>query len=96
MEIITPKTLAQIQGTIKSARDSVWVITDEIQKLAAGELPNKSIKGNIERNVAHLNLVVSDAEIANSGENIADLNAAIAAGQAKLDAVVWPVDEGSV
>ena len=54
----TPKTLAQIQDTIKAARDSVWVITDEIKKLTAGESPTKSHKGNIDRNVEHLKLVV--------------------------------------
>jgi hypothetical protein len=89
----TPKTLAQIQGTIRSARDSVWVITDEIEKLTAGASPNKNNKGNIERNVGHLKLVVADTEIVNSGEDIADLIAAIATGEAKLVEAIWPVDE---
>jgi hypothetical protein len=86
----TPKTLAQIQATIRAARDSVYVITEQIEKLAAGETPNKNIKGNLERNVGHLKLVVSDNEIANSGENIADLQAAITAGDAKLASETWP------
>lgn len=89
----TPKTLAQIQGTIRSARDSVWVITDEIEKLTAGASPNKNNKGNIERNVGHLKLVVADTEIVNSGEDIADLIAAIATGETKLAEAIWPVDE---
>ena len=89
----TPKTLAQIQGTIRSARDSVWVITDEIEKLTAGASPNKNNKDNIERNVGHLKLVVADTEIVNSGEDIADLIAAIATGEAKLAEAIWPVDE---
>ena len=86
----TPRTLAQIQGTIKVARDSVWVITDEIKKLTAGESPNKRHKGNLDRNVGHLKLVVADTEIVNSGEDIADLIAAIATGEAKLAENIWP------
>lgn len=89
----TPKTLAQIQGTIRAARDSVWVITDEIEKLTAGASPNKNNKGNIDRNVEHLKLVVADAEIVDSGEDIADIIAAIATGEAKLAEAIWPVDE---
>ena len=88
----TPKTLEQIQGTIRAARDSVWVITDQIEKLTAGETPNNNSKGNIERNVSHLKLVVSDTEITNSGENISDLTAAIAAGEAKLAENIWPAE----
>ena len=92
----TPRTLAQIQGTIRSARDSVWVITDEIEKLTAGASPNKNNKGNIDRNVEHLRLVVADTELVNSGEDIADLIAAIAAGEAKLAENIWPAaDEES-
>lgn len=87
----TPRTLAQIQGIINSARDSVWVITDEIEKLTAGAaLPNENNKGNIDRNVEHLKLIVADKEIVNSGEDIADLIAAIATGEAKLAENIWP------
>ena len=91
----TPKTLAQIQDTIKAARDSVWVITDEIKKLTAGESPTKSHKGNIDRNVEHLKLVVADTEIVNSGEDIADLIAAIATGEAKLAENIWPAADNT-
>lgn len=80
-----PMTQEQILGTIRAARDSVWVITDSLEKLAANNnnLTNE-LKGNIERNVGHLKLVVSNPEIANSGENISDLNQAIADGEAVL------------
>jgi hypothetical protein len=90
-----PKTLVQIQGTIKSARDSVWVITDEIQKMTAGASPNKEHKGNLDRNVEHLKLVVADTEIVNSGEDIADLIAAIATGEAKLAENIWPAADNT-
>lgn len=80
----TPRTLEQIQGTIRSARDSVWVVTDEIQKLTErGELTEDG-RGNIERNVGHLKLVVADTELVASGEDISDLLAAITAGEAEL------------
>jgi hypothetical protein len=87
-----PRTLEQIQGTIRAARDSVWVVTDEIEKLAAGQPANNERKGNIERNVAHLKLIVADQEIIDSGEDIADLIAAIAAGEAKLAEAIWPTE----
>jgi hypothetical protein len=81
----TPRTLEQIQGTIRAARDSVWVVTDEIQKLTErGELTTEG-RGNIERNVGHLKLVVADPEITESGEDINDLLAAITAGEAELN-----------
>jgi hypothetical protein len=85
-----PRTLEEIQSTIRAARDSVWVITDQIEKLAAGETPDTNIQGNIERNVSHLELVVADTKIVNSGENISDLVAAIASGREKLAENIWP------
>lgn len=86
----TPRTLEQIQGTIKAARDSVWVITDTIEKLAAGKPASEELKGNIERNVGHLKHVVSAQDLLDSGEDIADLQAAIVAGEAKLAENIWP------
>lgn len=79
------KTLEQIQGTIRAARDSVWVINDELQKLSeAGTLTDNN-RGNIQRNVAHLKLVVADPQISESGEEIDDLNIAISAGETALE-----------
>lgn len=86
------RTLEQIQATIRAARDSVWVVNDEIQKLADGQPATKERKGNIDRNVAHLKLVVADPEIVASGEDIADLQAAIVAGEAKLAENIWPAE----
>ena len=84
-----PRTLEQIQGTIRAARDSVWVIQDTIQQLADGKPANTERKGNIERNVSHLKIVTADQEIIDSGEDIADLLAAIVAGDAKLAENIW-------
>jgi hypothetical protein len=86
-------TLEEIQGTIRAARDSVWVIEDTIQKLSDGETPDKEKKGNLERNVGHLKIVVGSADVVASGEDISDLNAAIAAGEAKLSQNIWPTDD---
>jgi hypothetical protein len=77
-------TQEEIQGTIKAARDSVWVIDDSLEKLANGAAATNEIKGNIDRNVSHLKLVVGNPEIANSGEDISDLYQAITDGEAKL------------
>lgn len=77
-------TLEEIQGTIKAARDSVWVIEDSLQQLTEGAEPSDEIKNAIDRNVSHLKLVVANTEITNSGEDISDINAAITAGEAKL------------
>lgn len=77
-------TQEQIQGTIKAARDSVWVVNDSLEKLTNGAEPTDEIKGNIDRNVSHLKLVVGNPEITNSGEDISDLYQAITAGEAKL------------
>lgn len=85
-----PRTLEEIQGTITAARDSIWVVNETLSQLAAGEQPNQERKGNLERNVGHLKLVVADEEIVNSGEDISDLHAAITAGESKLAENIWP------
>lgn len=86
------RTNEQILVTITAARDSVWVIEDAIEKLNGGKTPSKEIRGNIDRNVSHLKLVVSDEEIVNSGEDIADIHEAIVVGEAKLAEDIWPSD----
>lgn len=77
-------TQEEIQGTIRAARDSVWVVNDSLEKLTNGAEPTDEIKSDIDRNVSHLKLVVANPEIANSGEDISDLYQAITAGEAKL------------
>ena len=80
----TPRTIEEIRGTIRAARDSVWVISDEIAKLTTrGQLTDDG-RGNLERNVGHLQLVVASTEIIESGEDISDLHSAIAAGEQAL------------
>ena len=89
MEETRQRTLEEIQGTIRAARDSVWVVNDTLAKLAEGVTPNNELKGNLERNVGHLKLVVADPEIIASNEDIADLHTAIVVGEAKLAEAIW-------
>jgi hypothetical protein len=77
-------TQEQIEGTVRSARDSVWVINDEIAKLSSNQPWNDERKGNIERNVAHLETVMSNTQISGLGLDLSDLTAAIAAGKQEL------------
>lgn len=79
------RTLEQIQGTIRAARDSVWVINNELQKLSESGSLTEQGRSNIQRNVDHLKLVVADSEISGSGENISDLHDAISAGETELN-----------
>jgi hypothetical protein len=79
------KTIEQVRATIKAARDSVWVVEDELQKLSDRGSLTEGSRGNIKRNVAHLKLVVADPQISESGEEIGDLNDAIVAGETALE-----------
>jgi hypothetical protein len=83
-------TLEETQGTIKAARDSVWVVNSEIDKLEVeGIIPTEGAKDAISRNVAHLKIVTSKPEIVESGEDITDLITAITRGEAKLAEEIW-------
>lgn len=77
-------TEEEITGTIRSARDSVWVVNDALQKLQNGQELTTEIRNLIDRNVAHLKLVVGNPDVANSGQDISDLNQAIIDGVAAL------------
>lgn len=85
----TPKTQEEVAQMIKAARDSVWVIEDTLAQLQAGKTANNQRKGDIERNVGHLGVVVADKDVMSSGQDISDLNAAIAMGNAKLAENIW-------
>jgi DNA/RNA endonuclease YhcR with UshA esterase domain len=83
-------TIEEIRATIKAARDSVWVIDETLDQLTKGRIANNERKGNLERNVGHLKIIVADQEIIDSGEDIQDLHDAIAVGEAKLAEDIWP------
>ena len=85
-EQLTPEQLQErVNRTVSAARDSVWVVNDEIQKKAdRGELTPEG-RGNIERNVAHLEIVMSDNNIVSLGGDLSDLTAAITNGKAALE-----------
>lgn len=93
MEEPKPMTLEEIQGTIRAAQDSVWVITDTIQKLQdVSNHDSLNLKETIERNVAHLKIVTTSKEISDSGEDISDLLSAIEVGEAKLAEDIWSTE----
>lgn len=74
-----------VDSSVSAARDSVWVINNEIKKKAIrGELTNEG-RGNIERNVAHLEIIVADPKIVELGGDLSDLTTAIANGKAALE-----------
>jgi hypothetical protein len=72
------------KDTIKTARDSVYVIKNTIRQLDEGKLYTKNRQSDIDRNVGHLKIVVAQKEVIESGEDISDLHDAIALGEAKL------------
>lgn len=78
------RTQEQIEGTVRAARDSVWVVNNEIQKKTDRGVLTDEGRGNIERNVAHLEIVMSDTEITGAGLDLSDLTAAINNGKAVL------------
>jgi hypothetical protein len=80
-----PRTQEEIEATVRAARDSVWVVNDELAKLANNMPWNNERKGNIERNVAHLELIMADTEITGAGLDLSDLSAAISAGKQELE-----------
>ena len=86
------RTPEQITQTITAAKDSVWVIENTIEKLTNGSTATQQLKGDIDRNVAHLKIVVADEEIANSGQDISELENGIALGEAKLAEDIWPTE----
>lgn len=76
---LTPE---QVAKQISAMRDSVWAIEDAAAKDPLTESATKTI----ERNVSHLELMMAKDHIANSGQDLSDITAAIAAGRAKLPA----------
>jgi hypothetical protein len=74
----------EVLQTIRAARDSVWVIEDSLAKVAAGATLSNELRGNIERNVEHLKLVVGNPNVLESGEDISDLHNAITQGNATI------------
>jgi hypothetical protein len=71
-----PSSPERIQGAISAMRDSVWAITDAMEKT-----PSRETLGTVGRNVAHLELMMSKEEITEFGEDLTDVTEAIAAGR---------------
>lgn len=74
-------TTQEIAQTISAARDSVWVVGDEISK-------ENIIKENVQtvqRNVSHLELVMSNEYVTGSEADLSDLTDAIQDGNAFIE-----------
>jgi hypothetical protein len=80
------KSIEGIRKTIQIAKDSVWVIESEIQKKTSSEDGKLTKEGgiSIQRNVEHLELVLSKQHIMESGEDLSELQNAVIAGKAAL------------
>jgi len=74
-------TAEQIAGAISAMRDSVWVITSEMEKEVTDEVINA-----VDRNVSHLELQMGKEHITGAGEDLSDVEAAITAGKAFIEA----------
>lgn len=72
-----PSSPERIAGAISAMRDSVWAITDAMSKT-----PSKQTIQTIQRNVGHLELQMSNADITGSGEDLSDIEEAIVDGKA--------------
>ena len=78
-------TLEKVKGTIRAARDSVWVVNNEIQKMQEAGSLSETGRNSIKRNVEHLKLVVANPTVISSGEDIVDLQTAITNGEETLN-----------
>ena len=79
------RTIEELRAIIKAAKDSAWVINDEIAKKTETDPLTEDSKNTIKRNVAHLEIVMADGEITNSGEDVSELASAILSGKAALE-----------
>jgi len=74
-------TTQEILQTISAARDSVWVIGDEISKKNI----TKDNVHTVQRNVDHLKIVMSSEHVTGSEEDLSDLTAAIENGKVFIE-----------
>ena len=74
-------TTQEILQTISAARDSVWVIGNEISK---ENITKENVK-TVQRNVGHLGIVMSSEYVTGSGEELSDLTTAIEDGNTFIE-----------
>lgn len=74
-------TSEEILKTITNARDSVWVINNEIVQTNV----TKEIVKTVQRNVSHLQIVISKEHVINFGQDLSDLTSAITAGNTFIE-----------
>ena len=74
-------TVEQVAQQISAMRDSVWVIDDTVDN---NETLDEKHLDRIRANVGHLELMMGKDHIANAGDDLSDITAAIAKGNAAL------------
>ena len=71
-------TAEQIAGAISAMRDSVWVITSEMEKAEI----TKEVVDAVGRNVGHLEIQMGNEHITGAGDKLEDVKKAITDGKA--------------
>ncbi len=71
-------TAEEIAGAISAMRDSVWVITSEMEKTEV----TKEVVDAVGRNVAHLELQLANEHITGAGDKLTDVKKAVTDGKA--------------
>ena len=79
------RTIEKLRDIINAAKDCAQVINGEIAKKTEANPLTEDSKNTIKRNVAHLEIVMADGEITNSGEDVSELASAILSGKAALE-----------
>jgi uncharacterized protein with PhoU and TrkA domain len=74
-------TAEQVAQQIRAMRDSVWVIDDTVDN---NETLSEQHMDRIRANVGHLELMMGKDHIANAGDDLSDITAAIAKGKTAL------------
>lgn len=85
-------TAEQIANVVRVAGDSVWVIDQAIAKINEGAELSLSLKGDLQRNVEHLKIVTTNADVVESGADVSSLTDGIARGEARLAEGTWPAE----
>lgn len=83
----------EIETDVRLAGDSANLINNAITSLADGAEATYNLKDDIWRNVEHLKIITRKQDVIDSGLDISHLEAAITAGEAKLDEDIWPAEE---
>lgn len=86
-----PTEQQKIESTIRAARDSVWVIEEEL-KLETFRNESLSL---LRANVGHLEIVMADERISGSGQDLTDITSAITNGKQAITLLEGALGSGN-